>query len=185
MVDTKLGHQRAVSASQAVGFSSQELITEQSFTQSDDLAGRFMADQMRLSGQPLTASQQQHDSKSQRLSKSSSVVVYNSVIAPDVKGKVSKMYRIETTPDSQQPSKKRLVREQLKTVAFFVADISTTIYALVVLFLEYQDWEKCVKKFNLWLISVIITSTISTIFDFWSWSLLRRKKKNSQVALTN
>ena len=116
--------------------------------------------------------------------RSSSVVAYSSVIAPDVKGKVSKMYRIEASRDPQQASKKRIRRERWKTALFFLADSFTTIYAAVVVILKYDDWVVCKKPFAAWLISVVVTSFWSTIFDFSTYSLVQKKERSSQAALT-
>ena len=107
------------------------------------------------------------------------------MIAPDVKGKVSKLYRIESTKDARSLPKLRIKRQQLKTVLFFLLDLTLTIFSIFTVCTHYREWEPCNKPFGLWIVTVSIVSSMSLVFDFASWVLVRRNKRNSRVALTN
>ena len=115
---------------------------------------------------------------------SSSTMVYNSVIAPNIKCKVSKLYRIESTKDARSTPKLRIKRQQLKTVFYFLLDAGLTAFSIYTVSTHYDNWLPCTKRFCLWIITVIIFTSLSLLFDFASWVLIRRNKLNSQAALT-
>lgn len=46
------------------------------------------------------------------------------VVAPEIKGRVSKMYRIESLRDQENAPKWKLKRQKLKTIMFFFLDFA-------------------------------------------------------------
>lgn len=106
-------------------------------------------------------------------------MVYNSVIAPNIKCKVSKLYRIESTKDARSTPKLRIKRQQLKTVFYFLLDAGLTAFSIYTVSTHYDNWLPCTKRFCLWIITVIIFTSLSLLFDFASWVLIRRNKLNS------
>ena len=87
------------------------------------------------------------------------------MLGDEVRGKMSKMYRIESTRLDEDSSTKKLLRRKIKTILFLTVDILLLVMCVLTFIFKYQDWEKCRYDFDGWIGSVVIISAISLIVD--------------------
>ncbi len=101
-------------------------------------------------------------------------VYLQSVVAPEVKGKVSKLYRIESIRDSENAPLWKLKRQRLKTLLFFVLDFAVLGVSIYTYIAKKEDWKLCRKRFDAWIITVICGGLLSLLLNFASWASLRK-----------
>ena len=104
------------------------------------------------------------------------------VVGPEVKNKMSTMYRIESTAETQdnQGASNKMLRQRIKTILFFLVDISLLTFTAVVFGGQYQNWKTCTKKFNLWILTVLLFVALSLFVNFFNFFLLYRMQSGKE-----
>lgn len=82
------------------------------------------------------------------------------------------MYRIESTAEETGSYQKRLRRQKIKTIAFFVLDIGLLALCIYSLFDMFDKWQRCYYNFDAWIITVCLVGGVSLIINFYSFALL-------------
>ena len=87
------------------------------------------------------------------------------MLGDEVRGKMSKMYRIESTRLDEDSSTKKLLRRKIKTILFFTLDVLLLIMCILTFIFKYKDWSYCQYDFDSWIGSVVILSALSLVVD--------------------
>ena len=117
--------------------------------------------------------------------RSNTSLYYTSVVEPEVKGKLSTFLRIEPGAENTPHTRWRLKQKRIKTIMYFFFDFAVLGVSLFAAIAEHDYWSVCIKKFNLWTLTVVFCGTLSLIFDIADWFLLQKIKKHRQQALSN
>ena len=96
---------------------------------------------------------------------------YKSMMGHEVKGKIRDMYRMESTAQSLS-NKKKILRQKIKTIMFFIMDVLVCAVCLVAFSEKYDAWKKCYYDFDLWIFTLNLFGVLSLIVDIASFLLL-------------
>ena len=104
------------------------------------------------------------------------------VVAPEVKIRLSDMYRIESTAETRdnQGASNKMLRQKIKTVLFFIIDFALLALIIFTIIKKYALWTLCKKHFDGWIITVLIFSVLSLFVNFFNFCLLRRIQLNNE-----
>ena len=108
---------------------------------------------------------------------------YKSMIGHEVKGKISNMYRMES-PAQSLNNKKKMLRQKIKTIVFFIMDVLVCAVCLLAFGLKYDDWKSCHYEFDLWIFTLSLFGVLSLIVDIASFLLLK-SIQNKKISNNN